>query len=67
MPGLDGPQTLKRLRQLAPRLRCCFLSGDTGHYTAHELLALGPEAVLEKPFRLDNIGPFLRWLVQGRR
>jgi CheY-like chemotaxis protein len=26
MPGLDGPQTLRALRQQHPSVRCCFIS-----------------------------------------
>lgn len=37
MPGRDGPQTLAVLRGLSPDLRCCFMSGDLGGYTASDL------------------------------
>jgi CheY-like chemotaxis protein len=51
MPGLDGPQTLARLRQLNPNVHALFMSGYTGKYTPEELLALGASRVLAKPFR----------------
>lgn len=50
MPGLDGPQTLARLREIDPGVRCVFMSGHTGAYTAEQLLALGAARVLQKPF-----------------
>src|SRR5260370_467742 len=28
MPGWDGPRTLAALRELNPKIRCCFMSGD---------------------------------------
>jgi CheY-like chemotaxis protein len=62
MPILDGPQTLAALLQLAPHLRCCFLTGDPGHYTEEELRDRGAEWVLYKPFRPDDLGATLREL-----
>ncbi len=55
MPGWDGPETLSAIRAIAPDLPCCFMSGDTGHYTEAELLDLGAIAVLQKPFRLGEL------------
>lgn len=55
MPGLDGPQTLDALEQLDARVRCCFMSGDTGTYTSRELLKPTVLRVFRKPFRLDDV------------
>ena len=41
MPGLDGPQTLAALQQIDPRVRCCFMSGESGGYNSETLLTLG--------------------------
>src|SRR5262245_41085499 len=38
MPTIDGPATLTRLRQVAPEVRVCFMSGATGNYTVEGLL-----------------------------
>ena len=66
MPGWDGPETLAAIRALAPDLLCCFMTGDTGHYTEQELLALGAIGVLQKPFRLGElIEQFRRLTVPG--
>jgi two-component system, OmpR family, response regulator len=54
MPGMDGPQTLAALREIEPEIRCVFMSGNTGRYTAEELLALGAAQILQKPFSLDE-------------
>ena len=59
MPGRDGPQTLAALQQLQPRIRCCFMSGDTGGYTDKDLHEMGAAAVLCKPFRLAEISQVL--------
>jgi CheY-like chemotaxis protein len=63
MPDLDGPQTLAALRQINPRIRCCFVSGDVGNYTADELLALGAEHLFLKPFLLADVVAVLRRLL----
>jgi two-component system OmpR family response regulator len=56
MPGLDGPCTLSALREIDPGVRCVFMSGDTGRYTAEQLSALGVSCVIPKPFRsLDDV------------
>jgi CheY-like chemotaxis protein len=41
MPLLDGPRTLAVLQRLNPAVRCCFMSGATGQYTAEDLLQRG--------------------------
>lgn len=50
MPGLDGAQTLAAIREIDPGVRCVFMSGHTGRYSADDLLALGAARVLQKPF-----------------
>lgn len=65
MPGWDGPQTLAAIRALAPLACCCFMSGDTGEYTEHALLALGAAAVFRKPFRFGELIPHVRNLTGG--
>lgn len=50
MPGMDGPATLAALQQIDPEVKCCFMSGDTGRYTAEELLCLGAVQFFHKPF-----------------
>jgi CheY-like chemotaxis protein len=62
MPGLDGPQTLAALRQLNPRVQCCFLTGGAGRYTEGQLREAGAVAVLEKPARLDEVAQVVRLL-----
>ena len=55
MPGLDGPGALARIRQIAPQVRCCFMTGHAAHYGADNLLALGAARVFDKPFRLEEV------------
>ena len=65
MPSLDGPQTLAALRQLNPRVRCCFMSGDLGSYTEGELRGLGAAGVLYKPFPLAEVARVVGHLAVG--
>ncbi len=61
MPGLDGPQTLTALRVLNPAVRVLFMTGDAGRYSHDQLLALGADRVLDKPFeRLTDVIDALR-------
>ena len=60
MPGLDGPQTLRALRDIDPAVRCCFMTGDAGGYGQAELLRLGAGCVLGKPFKVEEVVAALR-------
>ena len=66
MPGLDGPQTLTSMQSLNPHVRCFFMSGGFGDYTEEQLLALGADAVLLKPFNLAAVAQLL-WEVADDR
>ena len=59
MPGLDGPHTLAALQELEPRISCCFMSGDLGHYTHRQLCSLGAATVIRKPFPLLEVTQML--------
>jgi two-component system OmpR family response regulator len=60
MPGADGPATLAGLREINPRVCCCFMSGHTRAYSEADLLARGAMAVVAKPFKLSEIEKMLR-------
>jgi CheY-like chemotaxis protein len=51
MPDLDGRQTLAALREIDPGVRCVLMTGYAADILAEELLALGAERVVQKPFR----------------
>jgi two-component system, OmpR family, response regulator len=51
MEPWDGPRTLAELRRLDPTVPAAFMSGNTGRYSADELLALGAARVFPKPFK----------------
>jgi len=65
MPELSGPQTLARLQELNPQIRCCFMSGDTGSHTEAILGNPGAATVFSKPFRLHEVVDML-WELAGK-
>jgi two-component system, OmpR family, response regulator len=60
MPAMDGPKTLAVLREVDPGLKCCFMSGGSVPYTPSELLALGVEGILLKPFAPNALANILK-------
>jgi CheY-like chemotaxis protein len=48
MPGLDGPETLQRIRAINPRVLACFLTGYSDKYTDDDLLQRGATEVFLK-------------------
>jgi CheY-like chemotaxis protein len=55
MPGTDGPTAWAHIRQINPRVPCCFMTGYSDRYSGGDLLALGAVRVFEKPFRPDEM------------
>jgi CheY-like chemotaxis protein len=51
MPGFDGPQALATLREIDPGVRCVFMTGYAADSLVADLLALGADRVVQKPFR----------------
>jgi two-component system, OmpR family, response regulator len=64
MPGLDGPQALEAIRILNPDIRCCFMSGETGKYSAKSLDQWKPHHFFAKPFPLESLARVLTDLVK---
>jgi DNA-binding response OmpR family regulator len=65
MPGLNGLQTLAALREMNARLRCCFVSGDTGENEQRELLKMGVAHIFQKPFKIAELVETVRALLGG--
>jgi two-component system OmpR family response regulator len=55
MPGVGGPEALRRMRELRPGLPCVFMTGDAGPHDQQGLLALAGRRVLYKPFAVDEV------------
>jgi CheY-like chemotaxis protein len=59
MPGIDGLDALRRLREVAPRARIVILSAYIEPDREAEAFRLGAEAVLSKPPDLHKLLRFL--------
>jgi CheY-like chemotaxis protein len=59
MPGPSGPETFDEIRAFDPEVRCCFMTGCLGNYSGEELRERGALGVLDKPFDLADLGPWL--------
>lgn len=55
MPGIDGVQTLGRLREINPDVRCWLMTGDAGRHAQDGLLACDAHQLVLKPFRLQDL------------
>jgi CheY-like chemotaxis protein len=64
MPGIDGIDALRRLREVAPRTRVIILSAYIEPDREAEAFRLGAEAVLSKPPDLNKLLRFLGELMQ---
>lgn len=60
MPGLDGIETLKRLRGMDPNLQIVLLSGQATIELATEAMKQGAVDVLEKPADIDSLSDMIR-------
>lgn len=55
MPGMDGVQTLKRVRALQPGTQVVMITGYTRNEAVNEALQLGCFVCMMKPFKLRDI------------
>ena len=55
LPSMDGPEVLAALRADPATRDCRVVLFTAGRRTPEELLALGPDALLPKPFTADAL------------
>ncbi|HLO68821.1 MAG TPA: PAS domain S-box protein [Holophaga sp.] len=65
MPGMDGLETLTRLRGLAPLLPVLLTTGFLGERASDRLSELGPVSVLLKPYSAEEIRRATESLLAG--
>src|SRR5262249_19185963 len=63
MPGQDGPATLDALREVNPRLRCCFMTGETDQHSLTDLRKRGAAHVFRKPFSPTDLAKTVSRLI----
>ncbi len=66
MPGLDGPATLRRIRELhhTPSPMVIFLTAKSEQAEVAQLMALGASGVIAKPFNPLQLPKQIRQLVE---
>jgi len=54
-PGMDGLETLKRIKEISPETEVILLTGHGSVQWAEQGMALGAFDYMLKPFRLDDL------------
>jgi CheY-like chemotaxis protein len=65
MEPMDGPQTLRELQRIDPRVLCCFMTGGFGKHDNAALKAVGVAYVFQKPFQASEVANVLKRLAPG--
>ena len=60
MPGMNGLETLKRLREISPHLRVLLSSGYSPDGMAQEALQGGAVGFVQKPYRVADLSKAVR-------
>lgn len=55
MPVMDGLRLLKTVKQRHPEVAVVMMTGFTQEYTIRELISLGADEYLSKPFRQEEV------------
>jgi two-component system nitrogen regulation response regulator NtrX len=67
MPEMDGLETLKRIREQAPKVQVMMMSGHGSIETAVKAVKLGAYDYIEKPLSLENVTLRVRHALDQRR
>lgn len=59
MPGMNGAETFREIRQIAPHVEVVIVTGYPDSNIIFDALQVGPFAVMRKPFTLDQLGHVL--------
>jgi|SRR5271157_2092763 len=59
MPGLDGLETLKRMRLVKPSMKVVMITAYAHDETMNELKKVGVEAILSKPIKFAELFEYL--------
>lgn len=65
MPGMNGVETIARLRELAPRIPVIVVTGYLAPATVDECMDLGQVRLLRKPFPFKNLTQAVRAALAG--
>jgi len=60
MPRMGGRETYTRLKEMDPGLKVIVSSGFSRHGQAHDLLEMGADAFVQKPYRAEDLASVVR-------
>jgi CheY-like chemotaxis protein len=66
MPGANGVDVFKVIRQRRPDIKVLILSGNLSREARREFQGLGQNDFIQKPYALDDVGRHLRALLDSR-
>ncbi len=67
IPGIDGMQTLKAIKRIAPKCHVIMMSGHGTIETAVKAIKLGAEDYLEKPLNLEDTLHLVEKAISSKR
>jgi DNA-binding NtrC family response regulator len=59
-PGMDGLETFKQMRQIAPSQKAIIASGYSESERVREMQRIGAGSYVKKPYTLEKIGLAVR-------
>ena len=65
MPEMDGRETFERLKQIDPALKVLISSGYSIEEIASDMLALGCDDFIQKPFDMYQVSKMIRNVLDG--
>ncbi len=66
MPGMDGPETLAKLREIDPTVSVLLVTGYTADRIAHSPEELGAKGLIEKPLDFQRFTERISEFMRGR-
>jgi hypothetical protein len=67
MPGIHGPELVKRLKESRPAVRALYMSGHADDALLHHGILEGELSFLEKPFTRNDLAKKVRDVLDGAR
>ncbi len=66
MPGMDGQETFRQLRKLAPEIPVIIASGLSGDQVAGQFAGIPATAVIQKPYQIADLSATIQNLLNDR-
>jgi len=66
MPGMGGSETYKKIKKINPRVKVLLSSGYSIDGQAEQILNLGCNGFIQKPFRMEALSRTIRDILEAR-